>query len=102
MSRSAGTGQPLWWKCSVCRRAGLQYTSKEPTGNARVSRTGNAHGRSLPFLIEYRCTCGHVGWSRHIDACCAFLRRFRDVDLAGRNQRVRVKMLDDQRLKGTG
>jgi hypothetical protein len=70
---NAGTGRPLFFRCSRCRkldgsRRGQRW---EPTGRVRrlaKSQEGTG-GRRVAYLrYEYRCLdCGHTGWSRHIE-----------------------------------
>jgi hypothetical protein len=75
-----GTGQPIAFVCPVLRRAKFaedrtagDYDWHRPTrtGRARVARTRGAYtravGRMLDTEHEYRCRCGHVGWSKHAD-----------------------------------
>lgn len=76
MSRSAGPGSPITFKCARCRTyrrtvpgAGLNY---EPTGKTRVESPERGHApgirHSSRLAIQYRCIdCKHVGWSRHND-----------------------------------
>lgn len=38
------------------------------TGRTRPllkSQEGKGHPRALQYRVEYACSCGHVGWSRH-------------------------------------
>ena len=73
MSRSAGTGSPVWFRCGNDRRR--QYHERQYavtlTGRTRPYRptTGHAIGsRSMFTSYEYRCeSCGYVGWSNHMD-----------------------------------
>lgn len=81
MARSnAGTGQPLCFRCSSCRKKyahGFRLGGDrkgwagrvELTGRDRnANRRGNAGCRNSRRTREYRCLdCNHVGWSRHID-----------------------------------
>lgn len=73
-----GTGQPNWFLCPVNRRAnndayyaGRNYPVKhrvELTGRTRPNHSRKIGGRTSPVVREYRClTCGHVGWSNHIE-----------------------------------
>lgn len=86
-----GTGQPVAFVCPVARRnqdvdptAGeytrsYRMTLRYPSGHALIVRTGKvknaakpgryAHSgsRMLNESHEYRCECGHVGWSKHHD-----------------------------------
>jgi len=80
---SFGTGQPMRFLCQVYRRSRpsrrepehrLTYWYRHPhecvrTGRERPLNDGAAQGRSMDRRVEYRClTCGHVGWSRHVEA----------------------------------
>jgi hypothetical protein len=79
MSRSAGTGSPTWFACSGERaeravlpaRVAPRKHEVVLTGRTRPARDkpGSARGlRSSDTNREYRCsTCGHLGWSNHID-----------------------------------
>lgn len=68
MSRSSGTGFPLWFKCARCRKSAP--LSRRPTD---VVRTGLTRPRPSGMMIrslrehhQYRCkTCRHVGWTSH-------------------------------------
>lgn len=76
MSRSQGTGSPIWFHCPVQRRERM-WPKPYPegheitlTGRTRPFKPSRYHApglRSTPLLREYRCTCGHVGWSNHAD-----------------------------------
>lgn len=70
-----GKGSPSYFACSACREAqGLAaaYKDRDPrskntrarTGRERKAR-GNRNIRMLGVIVEYVCTCGHVGWSKH-------------------------------------
>lgn len=83
MSRSAGPGSPIYFRCAKCRtkrrtegKLGMHY---EVTGRARHQRSnrGNATGvRHGTIAYEYRCLdCQHVGWSRHDDLARAIARQ---------------------------
>lgn len=69
---NAGTGQPINFQCSACRRrrrwpCGAK-THVRLTGRKKKLDDGNARGRSTKWSREYICRdCGHKGWSRHID-----------------------------------
>lgn len=81
MSMSAGAGSPLFFMCSVARknkwRAELHH--RDPRmGHRRIVRTGRSRPyrpprgsalglRSLLTAYEYKCECGHTGWSNHYD-----------------------------------
>ncbi len=73
MSRSAGTGSPIFFHCWEARRFNLsdsdihrvELTGRtRPYRNKRYSMLGT---RSMSTSYEYRCSCGHVGWSNHAD-----------------------------------
>jgi len=72
MSQSAGAGSPVWFRCWACRSALVRntHTTVELTGRTRPYRRSKYHAagiRSTPVSREYRCSCGHVGWSNHFD-----------------------------------
>lgn len=70
---------PFEFVCPVARRnrEGLWSSGNVPPypkGHDRIVRTGRTKprpvdgkrsGRNLPDRHEYRCQCGHVGWSAH-------------------------------------
>lgn len=71
---NAGTGQPISFMCSACRRNPHRiwpqgFSSRVTlTGRTKEINDGRANGRSTNHRREYECTdCGHVGWSRHAD-----------------------------------
>lgn len=75
MGRSAGTGYPLWFRCPVQRRervwphpypSGHETVRTGRTKPNRSRKTGASGGRALRVLHEYRCSCGHVGWTSHV------------------------------------
>jgi hypothetical protein len=73
---NAGTGVPLTLKCRgrVHRTATYRgrvclSTDLEATGRAKARRDDRGGARISDRLVEYRCRrCGHVGWSKHMDA----------------------------------
>lgn len=65
MSRSAGPGQPSWFQCSMCRRNRTKYPVTL-TGRQRPYKVRGIGGRMNTVALEYRCGCGHVGWSAHV------------------------------------
>ena len=74
MGRGSGTGQPIWFMCSVQRRARVWPGAYPPghdvvrTGRVRGNPTVGGYSRSLHGgTVEYRCSCGHVGWTKHAD-----------------------------------
>lgn len=73
---NAGTGQPLTFRCSKQRSQVVypdKYGGRFPDGHENIVRTGRARlvgypgVRSLGTAWQYRCECGHVGWSKHVD-----------------------------------
>jgi hypothetical protein len=72
---------PMWFECPVARRfysadSGLQRVVRGTHHTARTGRTKpkphrsdrrNTGHRTLGVYHEYRCSCGHVGWSSHVD-----------------------------------
>lgn len=81
MSRSAGPGSPIHFKChrgreyfandyALEREQRERHKEIKLTGRWRRPRPRPYHAlgvRSSYFHIEYRCQCGHVGWTNHID-----------------------------------
>lgn len=73
MSRSYGTGIPLALRCAKCkvgttRRSARRGMNLETTGRF-VRAASDGFGRLSALKVQYRCRdCGHVGWSRHMDA----------------------------------
>lgn len=72
MGRSAGTGSPVWFRCSRCRSTLVRNTHSKVrlTGREKPmpERRGSTLGaRSTRTLREYECSCGHIGWSNHMD-----------------------------------
>ena len=82
-----GTGQPLFFRCHALRRSyahrlGLDARAKHVvTLTGRKKHVGYPNGvgarRVDEWRREYRCSCGHVGWSTHID--------LRDMEARGRS-----------------
>lgn len=79
-----GTGYPNWFMCAKAREIwygprssaeGAARTGRERaehrvelTGRTKPTRaTGKGHPRKSWTTFEYRCSCGHVGWSSHKD-----------------------------------
>lgn len=78
MSRSAGPGSPIFFMCARLRKVYWRDRTDRLHANHRVVRTGRTRPaprnpghavgvRSLMVEHEYRCSCGYVGWTRHID-----------------------------------
>ena len=73
MSRSAGPGSPLAFRCARCRLRRVEGVVGR-TGRERPYRAprGSCLGiRSTLVSREYRCSCGHLGWSNHVDLMMA-------------------------------
>lgn len=82
-NRSHGTGSPIAFQCSACRRSkgfGDRFDRMEGSRRGRADRvelTGRmsasktklrSYARQTAISREYRCLdCGHVGWSTHVD-----------------------------------
>ncbi len=68
---NAGTGQPISFLCHVERINRWRYDWQRVPGHSTIVRTGrtrdggNGGIRMLTTAHEYRCECGHVGWSKH-------------------------------------
>jgi hypothetical protein len=74
MGLSAGTGSPVWFMCPKLRR--IYPRDYHDRDMHRVKRTGRwkrrvpkgALGvRSLLHAWEYVCSCGHKGWTNHVE-----------------------------------
>lgn len=79
----SGTGYPIWFQCAKARRIWYGSRRNNDEGNERTAReraehvteltgrtrrtpkTGKGHPRKSWTTFEYRCSCGHVGWSSH-------------------------------------
>lgn len=79
-----GTGIPLYFNCPNYRRLDWRTRTSRDAENHRVVRTGrtkprrwdgNQGLRTLDTAHEYRCRCGHVGWTTHCDIESAPLAR---------------------------
>lgn len=82
MSRSAGPGSPVSFMCNACRRRICASSSDVRNATAlnrggTVTLTGRerkytpkaytARGQRSDLVSrEYKCSCGHVGWSNHV------------------------------------
>lgn len=75
MSRSAGQGVPICFRCWRCRRRGGRGGTID---RVRILGSRNTHARHGAVRVtdleyQYECLdCGHVGWSRHVDLDQAF------------------------------
>jgi hypothetical protein len=71
MGANNGTGQPYWFRCSVERstvRGGLPEDHVVTlTGRSRPTKGRGGGARVSDRDREYQCSCGHKGWSRHVD-----------------------------------
>lgn len=72
MSESAGPGSPISFKChrerlGYGRLAGHTVVRTGLTRRYRPSRYSALGQRSMTTSHQYRCSCGHVGWSNHKD-----------------------------------
>ena len=69
---NAGTGCPINFRCSWCRRNGARWPEGSRfhvtlTGRKREGRA-NRNARMSSQAREYQCkSCGSVGWSKHFD-----------------------------------
>ncbi len=74
--RGSGTGQPIQFQCSACRRSRNQRLAGHGRFD-RVTLTGKKRHRrrwtgqrvlANGLRVQYLCSdCGHVGWSSHSD-----------------------------------
>jgi len=62
---NAGTGQPIWFRCARCRR--VRDARREYTLTGWWRERLHSSVRVAAAEVEYKCGCGHVGRSRHID-----------------------------------
>ena len=69
-----GTGYPVYFICAKLARrwprSEVDYRMHEVTVTGRTRptpRNGKGHPRKSWTTREYRCSCGHVGWSSHVD-----------------------------------
>lgn len=93
MRRSFGTGSPIYFHCPVARRnqifdgwgyrqsggGSVRNFYRYPPGHDEIVRTGatkpRPRTRTTPAIgtrqmhtsHQYRCECGHVGWTTHQD-----------------------------------
>lgn len=72
MGANNGTGQPNWFRCSKCRST-LRGSKGGWAGDVTLTgrrrpHSGKAGARNSYIDREYECgSCGHVGWSCHIE-----------------------------------
>jgi hypothetical protein len=77
MGSNNGTGQPYWFMCWRMRRDKgatrsatrweWEHHTVTRTGRTRPKRNNKGGARVLQQEHEYTCTCGHRGWTRHVD-----------------------------------
>jgi hypothetical protein len=78
MSRSSGPGSPIYFMCHACRRARARSLDWREYKVGTVKLTGRTRAytskgytalgvRGDRVAREYKCSCGHVGWSNHND-----------------------------------
>ena len=69
--KGSGTGSPNWFRCWADRRTGRHVRGHHEvslTGRTRPFKPARGLGsRSVLTAYEYRCSCGHLGWSAHVD-----------------------------------
>ena len=66
--RGGGEGYPISFKCSQERKGRPGPHTCTATGRTRRPPSpGKGHPRKALLALQYRCTCGFVGWSAHID-----------------------------------
>ena len=69
---NAGTGEPITFRCHK-ERLGSDYARGmrqhwcRRTGRIKPYRPSSQGIRTMHTAYEYRCSCGHVGWSAHRD-----------------------------------
>ena len=71
---NAGTGYPITFMCPVLRRSGhrsnMDFDRHQIRATGRTKKPpspGKGNPRKADRSLEYECSCGHVGWSCHID-----------------------------------
>lgn len=70
MSQGKAAGQPVHFFCAACRKKrhipSFRVGSVQVTGRTREQTSAGHNMHNWPnTAYEYRCSCGHVGWSRH-------------------------------------
>lgn len=66
MSGRGKHGGPHWFKCTRCRGT-VSALTMTLTGKKRRAPKRAGGRRAMSIAVEYRCACGHTGWSRHVD-----------------------------------
>ena len=68
MGRGSGTGSPNWFRCGHERKGLGAEHNITLTGRTKPYNPPRSLGSRSTFTsYEYECSCGHVGWSNHID-----------------------------------
>lgn len=71
-----GTGYPINFMCPKLRTIywrdrtddrAARHQGVTLTGRVKRMKTGKGHPRKSWTSFEYRCACGHAGWSSHKD-----------------------------------
>lgn len=69
-----GSGYPVYLHCPVWRRSNYKDRDQRPHILKRTGRTkplpgGRTKGRirQADASHEYVCSCGHIGWTSHMD-----------------------------------
>ncbi len=83
MGSNNGSGIPMFFACPFKRRAPTWDRSPHDvtlTGKTKpVGKTGGI--RNSKLSREYTCSCGHVGWSKHMDLERMEQRQARNVSV---------------------
>jgi hypothetical protein len=69
---NAGTGEPVTFRCQAERlesdyMRGMREHRPLRTGRSKPYRRIGQGIRTMTTAHEYRCSCGHTGWSAHVD-----------------------------------
>ncbi len=80
-----GTGAPCYFACPKFRSEVREHRNPndhicKPTGKTKKYRRNykrTDHIRHVMVFMEYHCTCGYVGWTRHIDMAARYRYRFK-------------------------
>ena len=82
-----GTGSPISFRCAACRSWRGRW--RDSGGLAQVTLTGQIRARwevvgrmatsprNAAWSVSYRCQCGHVGWSSHVEIVDQCVREHR-------------------------
>jgi len=100
-----GSGNPLVFRCSRCRRRHADYgphgrvhrvtlTGRERPNRAIIGRIA-CSPRMDAVIREYRCQdCGHVGWSAHIGLRPSLVRDYGNMVLHQLNEAYKENYRD--------